>query len=379
MTEIYLDHAAGSPLRPEVAAAMTAAWELHGNPASLHRAGQRARRLLETAREQVAAAINAEPSEIIFTSGATEADNHALRSLTAGGARLVTSPLEHLAVLATARQLQTDGQQVDYLDASSGSITTGQLQQAGLGPGDVVALMMVNNETGALTDIRHAGMITRKRGALLFCDAVQAFGTERVDVRELNVDALALSGHKVGGPRGVGVLFVRDGLQLDPLLRGGAQERGLRPGTSNLPAIAGMGACAELVQHGQAAERSRLQRIHEQFETQIRQVPGVHINVADAARSVRHSSVSFSGVDGEALLMNLDSAGVHVSAGSACSAGSLEASHVLLAMGLSKTAARATLRFSFGHSTTGQEVTEAVARVAACVQQCRQVAQTQFA
>jgi cysteine desulfurase len=375
MTEIYLDHAASSPLRPEVAAAMTAAWEHHGNPASIHRAGQRARRVLETAREQVALAINAEPSEIIFTSGATEADNQALRGLLSGTARLITSPLEHLAVLDTARRLRDSGRNVTFLDGSSGVIDAAQLKSAAPASGDVVALMLVNNETGVLTDIRHLGMLTRKRGALLFCDAVQGFGTEPVDVKELKVDALALSAHKVGGPRGVGVLYLRDGLKLDPLLWGGQQERGLRAGTSNVAAIAGMGVCARLVQQDQAAERSRLGQLQRIFEQLVSGIPGSRVNAAAAPRGVKHSSVSFSGVDGEALLMSLDAAGVQVSAGSACSAGSLEPSHVLLAMGLSKAEARATLRFSFGHTTTREEVTEAAARVAACVERCRGVPQ----
>jgi cysteine desulfurase len=373
-TEIHLDHAASSPLRPEVAAAMTQAWQEHGNPASIHRAGQRARRLLETAREQVAAAINAEPAEIIFTSGATEADNQALRGLTQGSARLVTSPLEHLAVLDTARHLAAAGSNVTFLDGSSGAISFGQLRAAGLQQGDVVALMLVNNETGVLTDIRHLAMHVRKQGALLFCDAVQGFGTERIDVRALGVDALALSAHKIGGPRGVGVLYLRDGVQLDPLLRGGQRERGLRPGTSNLPAIVGMGVSAELAALEQPAERERLQQLLHYFEEQVSQLPGVRINAAGLQRSVKHSSVSFEDVDGEMLLMSLDSAGVQVSAGSACSAGSLEPSHVLLAMGLTPAEARATLRFSFGRSTTQAELQTAIQRLAGCLENCRRFA-----
>jgi cysteine desulfurase len=373
-TEIYLDHAASSPLRPEVAAAMTQAWQEHGNPASIHRAGQRARRLLETAREQVAAAINAEPAEIIFTSGATEADNQALCGLARGSARLVTSPLEHLAVLDTARHMAAAGSNITFLDGSSGAISFGQLRAAGLQQGDVVALMLVNNETGVLTDIRHLAMHVRKQGALLFCDAVQGFGTERIDVRALGVDALALSAHKIGGPRGVGVLYLRDGVQLDPLLRGGQQERGLRPGTSNLPAIVGMGVSAELAALEQPAERERLQQLLHYFEEQVSQLPGVRINAAGLQRSVKHSNVSFADVDGEMLLMSLDSAGVQVSAGSACSAGSLEPSHVLLAMGLTPAEARATLRFSFGRSTTQAELQTAIQRLAGCLENCRRFA-----
>lgn len=355
---------------------MTAVWRQPGNPASVHRAGQRARRQLETAREQVAAALGAEPAEIIFTSGATEADNLALRGLEGGQGRLITSELEHPAVRDTARQLAAAGREVTFLAGHAGVITKQQVQEA-VQPGDLVALMLVNNETGVLTDIRHIGMLTRRQGALLFCDAVQGFGTERMDVRHLNVDALAISGHKVGGPSGVGALWVRDGVKLAPQLHGGAQERGLRPGTSNLPAIVGLGVCAELVSRQQEAERDRLQSLHAHFEELVLRLPGVRVNALEQPRSVKHSSVTFSGVNGEDLLLSLDAAGVQVSAGSACSAGSLAASHVLLNMGLPEQEARSSLRFSFGHTTTRSELTEAVVRLERVLEQVRQFSQVQ--
>lgn len=373
-TEIYLDHAASTPMRAEVAELMLGTMTgNYANPSSIHRAGQRARRTLETAREQVAAALGAQPRELVFTSGATEAINQALFGLASrpGFTRLLVSPLEHQAVLAVARELQRQGRHVDMLPLQDGGIGPSSLKQAELEPGDVVAAMLVNNETGALTGVRHLANMAHARGALFFCDATQAVGVEEVDVSELHVDALVLSGHKIGGPKGAGVLWQRAGLEPTPLLLGGEQERGFRAGTSNLPAMAGLGLALELATAERAQLYVHLQKLQASFEQHVTALPGVSIVAADQPRSVKHSSVQVQGVEGETLLMALDTAGVQASIGSACAAGSLEPSHVLLALGYGEAEAKATLRFSYGRDTTLDSVLEAAARLATVISQCR--------
>lgn len=376
MTEIYLDHAASTPVRPEVAVLMLQTMQDYpANPSSVHRAGQRARRALEAAREQAARALGASPRQIIFNSGATEGINQALPGLLnrAGAGRLLVSPLEHKAVLAVADELGRQGRTVGYLEPEDGAITPESMRKADLQPGDVVAIMQVNNETGVLADIRHLSNMAHRQGALLFCDATQAFGVEAVDVHELHCDALVISGHKFGGPRGAGILWVREGLEPAPLLYGGSQELGFRAGTSDLPAIAGLSLAMELAELERDTFRAQLASLQALFESGVTQLEGVSISGARQPRSVKHSSVSVEGVDGEALLMALDSRGVQVSVGSACSAGSLEASHVLLAMGLDEERAKATMRFSYGRSTTEAQVQGAAERLRSAISQCRSI------
>ncbi|MEX2542825.1 MAG: cysteine desulfurase family protein [Trueperaceae bacterium] len=372
--EIYLDHAASTPVHPEVQQAVSAVLnDSYGNPSSIHTPGRRARRVVEEAREAVAASINARPNEIIFTSGATEADNLALRGVLPcldGG--LLTSPFEHSAVLAAARSLEASGCPVTYLAPSpTGEIdlaAVGQaLEESGAG---LVALMLVNNETGVRTPIERLSGIVHDAGALLFCDAVQAFGFEQVDVRALGVDALALSAHKAYGPKGVGALWLRDGVELSSVTYGGGQERGLRPGTHDTPAIAGMGAAARMAL-GAGRHGEEVAELRDLFEAAIAGEEGLTVNAAGVARGPKHSSVSVAGVEGEALLMSLDAEGVYVSAGSACSAGSIEASHVLRAMGLSEREAKATMRFSFGAAVSREGALAAAERFLAAVQRCR--------
>ncbi len=373
MTEIYLDNAASTPMPAAVADAVhEAAREHFANPGSVHRAGQRARRALESAREEVAAALGAPPFSLVFTSGATEAINQALHGLSAGRKRLITSPLEHMAVLSTARRLAADGTEVRLVQPEDGVVTADAVLAASPGAGDVVALMSVNNETGVRTDIPRIARRVAKRGAVTFADATQSFGTESVDVGELAVDALCISGHKCGGPRGVGVLYVRPGIEMPPLIAGGEQERGLRAGTSNLPAIVGMGVAARLVREQGESVRRHIQALRDSFEAAASRLEGVSVNAAGALRGVKHTSLSVAGVDGESLMMRLDAAGLQVSTGSACTAGSIEPSHVLIAMGMEPDLARATLRVSFGAQNTPAEVTEAVKRLAVVISQLRE-------
>lgn len=373
--DVYLDYAATTPLDPLVLAAMlpVLAGE-YGNPASLHRTGQRARRAVETAREQLAAALHAEAKELTFTGGATEADNHALRSYAAKfrGGHIVTSRLEHAAVLTTCRHLATQGWRVTYLEPNAnGEITPDAVQAALTSETFLVALMLVNNETGVVTDISAISKLIHEAGAVLFCDAVQAFGVLELDVRALGVDMLAVSAHKVYGPKGVGALWVRGGLELPPFLLGGEQERGLRAGTLNVPAIVGFGKAAELAQERLAADAAEISRLRDRLEVQLLQVDGVSLNAPGAPRSPKHLNVRVAGVDGEDLLMGLDAAGVYASAGSACAAGTLEPSHVLLAMGLTRREAKASIRLSLGRGVTDGMVDDAAEAFTEVVERCR--------
>lgn len=379
--EVYLDYAATTPLDEAVLAAMLP--YLHGgfgNASSLHRAGQRARRVVETAREQVAAAIGAQPREIVFTSGATEADNQALRAVAEAhpGGHIVTSALEHAAVLSTCRYLERCGHPVTYLRPDSHGEITPKAVSAALREDTVlVALMLVNNETGVKSDIPAISKIVHEAGALLFCDAVQGFGTAPVDVRALGVDLLSLSGHKVYGPKGVGALYIKSGLELPPFILGGEQERGLRAGTHNTSAIVGLGVAAAQAAQQQAEEAGQIAALRDYLQERITAVPGVRVNGAGAPRGPKHLNVSVAGADGEALLMGLDAAGICASAGSACAAGTLEPSHVLLAMGLAPAEAKASVRFSLGQGLNREALDYAAAQFAAVVARCRNISEEQ--
>jgi cysteine desulfurase len=375
--EIYLDSAATTAPHPQVVQAVTSALgDAYANPSSIHRPGRRARRLVEESREAVAEAIGAKAREIVFTSGATEADNLAVRGLLANlpGA-LLTSPLEHSAVLSVARELERTGRRVLYASPSAyGEIEVDSLRGHLDDSVSLVALMLVNNETGVRTRIEEIAPLVHAAGALLFCDAVQGFGFEEIDVNSLGADAVAISGHKAYGPKGVGALWIRDGVDLARTTYGGEQERGLRPGTHNTPAIAGLGAAARLARDGAAGHGADVARRRDRFEALLEGVEGLTINGRGAPRGPKHCSVSVAGVDGETLLMSLDGAGVYASAGSACSAGSIEPSHVLTAMGLDAGAAKATIRFSFDGGVDEEQVSQAAETFLATIERCRAVA-----
>ncbi len=348
--------------------------DLAANPASVHRPGQLARRGLERAREQVAASVSAGPDQVVFTSGATEAANHALRVVMASrpGGRLVTSLGEHAAVLETARSLERSGVPVTYLElAADGSVGPDALTAA-MGP-DValVALMLVNNETGVLSDLPALSAIAKSAGALVFCDAVQGYGFQEFDSAALGADLVAISAHKVYGPKGVGALVTRPGLALDPLLFGGAQERGVRPGTHNLPAIVGFGRAAELAGSQWRRRAAQFGSLRDRLEISLTAIDGVTVNGGASERGPKHLNVSVTGVDGEDLFLVLDDLSLYVSSGSACAAGSLEPSHVLTAMGHPPQLVKASVRFSLGVGLDGSLVDEAAARFQTAVARCR--------
>lgn len=377
---IYLDHAATTPLAPEVLEAMLP-WlgDAHANPASLHRSGQRARAAVEDAREQIAAAIGAHPSEIVFTSGATEADGLALRGAAAlrPGAAVAVGATEHAAVLSTARDLQRSGHElVTVPPGPEGTVAPEGLERAlasAQRPPAIVALMHTNNETGLVQDVPALAESAHRHGALFLCDAVQAFGFAPLDVAALGADLVALSSHKIYGPTGIGALWVRDGVELEPQQLGGQQERGLRAGTHHVPGIVGFGAAAERARERLVERAQRAGALRDRLEASLTALPGVRRN-GTGPRGPKHLNVRFEGMDGESLLMALDGLGVEASAGSACAAGSLEPSHVLIDMGLDRASAKASVRFTTGEGLDEADIDAAAERVAKALERCRALA-----
>ena len=371
---IDLDRAATTPVRHDVLAGMLPFFrEQAGNPSSVHAAGRRARRAVEEARERLAAAVGAQPRQVVFTSGATEALHLAVHGLLAArpGAHVVTSLSEHAAVLEAVRACERRGCSVSWLRPDASGRVSADALMAALRPDTaLVALMRVNNETGVRHDLAPLRAELVGRGVRVLVDAVQAFGYESVSLEALGADLLALSSHKVEGPKGCGALVLADDVTLEPQQRGGGQERGLRGGTVDVPAVVGFGLAAERAADWRA-RAARVTALRERFEAALRRQPGVHVNGADAPRGPKQANLRFEGVDGDTLWINLDGLGVLASAGSACAAGSVEPSHVLVAMGVARDAARASVRFSFGDHLDEALVDEAARRVAEALQRSR--------
>ena len=363
MRRVYLDHAATTPVRPEVrervARVMADQW---GNPSSLHFAGRAARAVIDEARGQVAALVGCEPREIIFTASGSEADNLAIKGVAMAyrerGRHIVTTAVEHHAVLHACAALERMGFEVTYVPVDAEGRVDPDAVVAALRPDTLlVSVMLVNNEVGTIQPVAEIARRARERGVLVHTDAVQAAGVLPLRVDELGVDLLSLSAHKMGGPKGVGALFVRRGTQLLPLIDGGGQERRLRAGTENTPAIAGFGLAAELAAREQPARAARLERLRRQLEEGIRaRVPGARIHGAGAPRAPHISNIGLPGITADTLLIQLDLEGVAASSGSACSAGTPEPSHVLQAMGLTEEEAFSAVRFSLGDGTTEEDI-----------------------
>jgi cysteine desulfurase len=358
---IYLDHNSTTPLAPPVLAAMTDClangW---GNPSSKHAIGQAAKARLVGARAQVAWLLGASPAEIVFTSGATEANHFAiLGALTREPDKrhVITSAVEHPSTLQLFAHLEAQGVRVTYLGVDAeGHLDLDELAAALDEDTALVSLMWANNETGVLFPIAEAAAIARRHGVPFHTDAVQAAGRLPIDLRQLPVDLLSLSAHKLYGPKGIGALYVRKGVALPPLFFG-QQERGRRGGTENLPAIVGFGVAAELAAASLTADLPRIGQLRDRFERELqRRLPDLQIFGAAAARVANTSFLRFGTVDAEIVLDRLDKAGIHAASGAACSAGGSEPSHVLLAMGQSRAAALAGLRFSLGRQTTAEEI-----------------------
>lgn len=374
---IYLDNNATTPIAPEVREAMLPYLaEEWGNPSSSYRFGARLKGVIEAARGQVAELIGASAREIIFTSGATEANNTAIHAaLKANPARrhIITSAVEHSSVLSCCRALELEGMRVTVLPVDrEGLLKLADLENAIADDTAVVSLMWANNETGMLFPVERIAELCRARGVLFHCDAVQAVGKLPVEVRRLPVDYLTLSGHKFHGPKGVGALFVRRGTPFMPLIHGGHQERGRRGGTENVALIVGLGVAAELARKGVADYAARVRPLRDALEQGILSgIPETELNGHREERLPNTTNITFRGVESEALLLLLDQAGVCASSGSACLADSDEPSHVVRAMKPESTASRQMVRFSFGPSNTPGETNFVIKEVRRAVELLR--------
>ena len=374
MERIYLDHNATTPVDPSVLDAMLPALrEQFGNASSTHWFGQRARMLIERARAEVAELIGATPQEVVFTGSGTEADNLALRGAAAAtrGKRrgILYSGIEHHAVMNTAQALAREGYPVEVVRIlPDGRIDLDDLAARLTDEVALVCCMLVNNETGVVQPVTEAARLAHQQGALLHCDAVQAAGKIPIDVDTLGADLLALSAHKIYGPKGVGTLYVRRGTQMKALIRGGGQERNRRAGTENVAGVAGLGRAAVLAL--EATGDRTVSGLRDALETRLLALPGARLN-GTAERIGNTTNVSFDGADAESLVMALDLEGVAVSTGAACAAGAIEPSHVLRAMGLRPSLIQGSLRFSLGRSTTKHDVERTVGAVATCLDRQR--------
>jgi len=376
---VYFDYNATTPLAPEVIDAVARATrDVFGNASSVHRFGQQAKALLDDARSAAAALINADPSEIVFTSGGTESDNFAIRgaaeALEATGRRhLIASAIEHEAVLNTLKALARRGWRTTLLPVeSSGIVSPDRLRGAIGAETALVSVMHANNEIGTIQPVREIAAIAHEHGALVHTDAVQSSGKIPVDVRALDVDLLSLSAHKFNGPKGAGALWIKRGTRLQPTMTGGKHERNRRAGTENVPAISGLGVAAQLAASKLGAESRRVGELRDRLERGIIEaIPGTSVNGAREMRVPSTTNISFDRVEAESLLIALDLAGVAVSTGSACSSGTLEPSHVLKAMGLPTHRTQNSLRFSLGLFSTEGEVDFTIAVLPRLVEKLR--------
>ncbi|MBR1770783.1 MAG: IscS subfamily cysteine desulfurase [Lachnospiraceae bacterium] len=359
---IYLDHAATTRVAPEVLEAMLPWLQAdYGNPGALYQSGVKARNALRTARESVAALMHAHPEEIYFTSGGTEADNWALtataEAFAAKGRHIITSRIEHHAVLHTCAWLERRGYEIMYLKPDRDGLIAPEEVERAIRPDTIlISVMLANNEVGTIQPIAQIGALARAKGILLHTDAVGAFGQIPVDVEALQADLLSVSAHKLHGPKGVGCLYIRNGVRIGALLQGGAQERNRRAGTENVPGIVGFGVAAECAGKRLQESETVVQLREHMIQRLLAEIPQSHINGHRDRRLPGNIHISFDGIEAESLLIRLDMDGICASAGSACTSGSLEPSHVLLAMGQSATEARSSIRLTLGADNTPEEI-----------------------
>jgi cysteine desulfurase len=385
MKRIYLDHNATTPVEPEVLEAMLPFLSgEYGNASSIHTFGQKARAAVETAREQVAKLIGARAQEIVFTSGGTEADNHAIFGIADAadgpGKHVVTTTIEHEAVLNACQELERRGVLVTHLAVDrEGRIELdalrGALQQHPATA--LITVMHANNELGTVQAMKKIGQIAREADVYLHTDAVQSAGKIPVDVNEMGIDLLSISGHKLYAPKGIGALYIRGGTRLRQLLYGGHHQRGFRPGTENVPGIVGLGKAAEIAGKSLAADAARISGLRDKLERGLlERVRDAHVNGGSPPRTPNTTNITFPGIEGEALVIALDLKGLACSTGAACSSGAVEPSHVLTAIGLPAEQARASLRFSLGRHTTAADIDLALLVVPAAVEQLRELSPT---
>jgi cysteine desulfurase len=385
MNRIYLDNNATTPVEPAILDAMLPFLSADfGNASSIHTFGQRARAAVETAREQVASLINAKPQEVIFTSGGTESDNHAIFGVAQAlaplrpGAHVVTSSVEHEAVLNSCQALEKSGFAVTYLTVSrDGLVDPQDVRNAIRSETVLISVMHANNELGTVQPVAEIGPIAAERKICFHTDAVQSIGKIPVDVRALHLDLLSLSGHKLYAPKGIGAIFIKSGTRLRQFLFGGHHQRGFRPGTENVAGIVGLGKAAELARLSLAEDAARISGLRNQLEQGLlARVPDARANGAAAPRTPNTSNITFEGIEGEALVIALDLQGLACSTGAACSSGALEPSHVLTSIGLPALEARASLRFSLGRHTTAGEIDTALEIIPSAVERLRRLSPT---
>ena len=393
MNRIYLDHNATTAVEPAVLDAMLPYFSSDfGNASSIHTFGQRARAAVETAREQVAALLNARPQEIVFTSGGTESDNHAIFGVAQAllpalrgvegpvrpGTHIITTTIEHEAVLNACQALEKQDVAVTYLPVNcEGLINLDELRRS-LRPETVlITVMHANNELGAIQPLAEIGRIAAEADLYFHTDAVQSAGKIPVDVKALQLDLLSISGHKFYAPKGIGALFIKGGTRLRQLLYGGHHQRGFRPGTENVAGIVGLGKAAELARLSLDKDAARISHLRDTLEQGIlARLPDSRVNSANAPRTPNTANLLFPGLEGEALVIALDLKGLACSTGAACSSGAVEPSHVLTAIGLPASEARASIRFSLGRHTTDSEINAALELIPAAVAQLRKLSPT---
>lgn len=382
VTPIYLDHCATTPVHPEVVEAMLPYFsEYYGNPSSIHTIGQRAKTALEEARQQVADLIGATAEEIVFTSGGTEADNLAIRGALYGngkrGNHIITSAIEHHAVLNTCWFLQSRGVDVTCVPVNEdGLIDPDKVREAISDTTALVSIMHANNEIGTIEPIVEIASIVKEKGIIFHTDAVQTVGKISVDVNRLNIDLMALSGHKIYGPKGIGALYIRKGTDIVPMLYGGKQEGGIRHGTENVPAIVGLGKACEIAGRECAVQVDYLKNLRDHLETRIlKEIPDVFRNGHLEKRLPHVANLSVESIEAESIVRELDKKGIAISAGSACTSDSIEISHVIAALGMQKQRAGGSIRFSLGRNTTLEEINTTVWVLGDAVQKLRGVAE----
>lgn len=360
---IYLDNAATTRVKNDVLKEMLP-WfsEDYCNPSAVYTFADKGKEAIVTARGRAAKIIGASPAEIYFTSGGTEADNWAIKSvaetLAAKGKHIITSKIEHHAVLHTCEYLEKHGYEVTYLDVDKYGTVNPDSVKAAIRPDTIlISVMTANNEIGTVEPIAEIGKIAHDNGILFHTDAVQAYGHIPIDVTKMNIDLLSASGHKLGGPKGVGILYVKKGVRLCPFMHGGAQERGMRAGTSNVPGIVGFGKAAQLAGESMAEHTEYERTLRDRLIKRVlSEIPGSYLNGHETQRLPGNTNFSFDGVEGESVLVLLDSLGICASSGSACTSGSLDPSHVLLAIGMSETLARSSLRLTLSDENTIDEI-----------------------
>jgi cysteine desulfurase len=376
MRRVYLDSNATTPVRPEVVAAMLPVFtENFGNPSSIHWFGQHAKSLIDTARKHVAALINAEASEIVFVSGGTEADNFAIRGIASKGGHIITSTIEHHAVMHTCKDLEKQGVSVTWLPVSKDGLVDPDDVRRAIRPETVlITIMHANNEIGTIQPIEEIAAIAAEADVYFHSDGVQSTGKIPVNMKTLRVDLYSISAHKIHGPKGVGALFVKKGTTLKPLLTGGGHERNRRSGTENAPGLVGFGEAARLARQDLAGEMNRVRALRDRLEMELKsRIEFIQVNGENAPRLPNTSNIMVDYAEGEGLVISLDLKGVAVSTGSACSSGSLEPSHVLTAIGKTPDEAHGSLRFSLSSMTTDEEIDYVVGVLPGIVDRLREL------